>query len=248
MKDYRGKTVWIIGASSGIGRELALLLDRQGAKLILSATSEHRLRNLQEALSGDSLLLPLNVAIASDVLNATQVIQDKFNEIDSVILMAGLYTPMALSELNPERIKQIVDTNLMGAFHVIQAVLPFFAARKAGQLALCGSVAGYRGLPNGQPYSATKAAIINLAESLKSEHPYLDIKLISPGFVKTPMTDQNAFKMPMMIQANQAAQSIFLGLKSHAFEIHFPKKFTYLMKIIQFLPYFLYFKITKMFR
>ena len=114
-----------------------------------------------------------------------------------------------------------------------------------GQFILCASVAGYRGLPNGQPYSATKAGIINFAESLRAEQTNLDIKVINSGFVRTPMTDKNQFNMPMMIEPEQAAQAIFSGMKSKKFEIHFPKKFSLFMKLLRLMPASLYFKIAQ---
>lgn len=131
--------------------------------------------------------------------------------------------------------------NLLGAFTLIDSVLPILKQQRSGQLALCGSVAGYNGLPGGQPYSATKAAVINLAESLKAENPQLDIKVINPGFVKTPLTDKNSFQMPMMVSPEYAAQAIAEGLLKRGFEIHFPKKFTLLMKLLRILPRGLYF-------
>ena len=139
----------------------------------------------------------------------------------------------------------MLEVNVLGAFNIVQRVLPYMQEQGEGQIALCGSVAGYAGLPGGQPYSATKAAIINLAESLKAENPALDIKLINPGFVKTPLTDKNDFQMPMMLSAEQAAVEVAQGLLSRRFEIHFPKKFTFLLKTLKWLPHGLYFYLVK---
>ena len=127
----------------------------------------------------------------------------------SVIFMAAVYSPVSLSEMDIEEAKKIIDINLNGALNTIYAVLPILEKQGDGQLVLCGSVAGYRGLPNGQPYSATKAAIINIAESWKAEHPELDVKVINPGFVKTPLTDKNKFKMPMMIEPENGGRAPF---------------------------------------
>ena len=118
-----------------------------------------------------------------------------------------------------------VEVNLLGVFHALHAVLPLFKEQQKGQIALCGSVAGYIGLPGGQPYSATKAGVMNIAESLVAELPdYIDVKLISPGFVRTELTDKNSFDMPMIIGADQAARSIADGLRDSGFEVHFPKR------------------------
>ena len=136
----------------------------------------------------------------------------------------------------------MVDINFKGALNVVHAALPVLKKRVHGQLALCGSVAGYRGLPYSQPYGATKAALISLAESLKVENEELDIKVINPGFVRTPMTDKNDFKMPMIIEPEEAAKIIAKELQTSRFEIHFPKRFTFLVKLLALLPSFLYFK------
>jgi len=132
---------------------------------------------------------------------------------------------------------------------IIGAILPFFESQGHGQICLCASVAGYIGLPNSQPYASTKAALINLAESLHVEYEpkNIDIKVINPGFVQTPMTDRNQFEMPMMITAQEAATAIAKGITSQGFEVHFPKKFTLIMKLLRLLPYWLSFKITKKF-
>ena len=122
------------------------------------------------------------------------------------------------------------------------ASLPILRSQGYGQLVLCGSVAGYRGLPNGQPYSATKAALINLAESLRAEERVLDIKVINPGFVRTALTDKNTFKMPMRIEPEEAARIIAEKLQTNCFEIHFPKRFTFFAKLIALLPAWLYFR------
>ena len=135
----------------------------------------------------------------------------------------------------------------MGTLNCLHAVLPILQRQKSGQIALCGSVAGYRGLPNAQPYGATKAAIINLAESLKLETAGsgIDVRVINPGFVRTPMTDKNSFDMPMIISPEQAARSLADQLAGSGFEIHFPKKFTWAMKILRLLPDALYFPIVR---
>lgn len=245
MDNFEGKHIWIIGASSGIGCALAQELSRQGATLALSARSEDKLNTLKEELSGAHKVFPVDVTDLKKLKATADEIMGNFEKLDSVIYLAALYNPGPLYELDIEKTHMLVNVNLNGAFNLLHAILPHFKKHGKGQIALCGSVAGYRGLPKGQPYSATKAAIINLAESLKAEEPTLDIKLISPGFVKTDLTAKNDFDMPMMIEPEDAAKAIANGLLKKNFEIHFPKKFTFLMKILQILPAFLYFKIAK---
>ncbi len=244
MTTHKGKTIWIIGASSGIGEALARELAKQGVHLILSARSEDKLNAINESLGGMHTVQPLDAGNAKSVSSAAQTLK----KIDSVIFMAALYVPHSQKTKDINFIHDMLTVNIGGAYNTVNAVLPFFEKQGHGQIALCGSVAGYRGLPYGQPYCATKAAIINYAESLKIEleDKNIDVKLISPGFVRTPLTDKNDFPMPMMIEAEAAAKALASGLLSRAFEIHFPKKFTYIMKIINVLPRWLYFPFSRL--
>jgi len=245
--DYTGKTIWIIGASSGIGRALAYELDRRGAALLLSARRQNELDHLLSELKGPHRAFAVDVADLSGMMNAVEHAKTHLSQIDSIVQMAALYDPSPLSKMDIATTRKIVDVNLMGMFNMVHAVLPLLTKQGFGQLALCGSVAGYRGLPNGQPYSATKAAVINLAETLRLEHPELDVRLISPGFVRTPLTDKNDFDMPMMIEPDVAAKALADGLLASGFEIHFPKKFTFLLKLLRVLPNAVYFKLAKSF-
>ena len=246
---YENKVIWIIGASSGIGGSLARELSLRGAILALSARRKDALEMLKDSLADEKhKIFALDVCDSALVSRTAGAIRAAFGRIDSVIFLAASYTPMKLESLDLAVTRQIIDVNLSGAFHVVDALLPILHDQSAGQIALCGSVAGYIGLPGGQPYSATKAGIMNLAESLRSElPPKIDIKLISPGFVRTELTDKNDFEMPMMIEPQDAAKDIADGLLQKRFEIHFPKRFTLRLKLLQMLPYSLALKITEKF-
>lgn len=241
---YDNKNIWILGASSGIGRALAITLSQQGANLAVSARSKSALHTLNTELGGHHHVIPCDVGDYQSVTQATQSLTKVFNTLHSVVLLSAVYTPTRCDSLDISATEHMVQVNVMGAFYVVHTILPIFQSQGHGQIALCASVAGLKGLPNGQPYSATKSAIINLAESLKSENPTLDIKLINPGFVQTPLTDKNSFKMPFIIPPEQAGKQLAKGLQQKGFEIHFPKKFTRIMKCINHLPYSLYFKIA----
>jgi NADP-dependent 3-hydroxy acid dehydrogenase YdfG len=245
-QNYQDKIIWVIGASSGIGEALVKELASRGAVLALSARRTDELKKLKNSLKGlRHEVFSLDVSELSAVINTAEAIYIKFGRIDSIIFLAAVYSPMKLDNLDPRAIQQMVEINLLGALHVVHAVLPIVKKQSYGQIALCGSVAGYLGLPGGQPYSATKAGIINLAESLRAELPEpIDIKLISPGFVRTALTDKNNFSMPMMISPTQAAVFIADGLLKNVFEVHFPKRFTWSLKLLQLLPYKLLLKIT----
>lgn len=245
-KTYTNKIIWIIGASSGIGAALSQELASRGAILALSARRIQELVQLKNTLPGkDHEIFPLDVCDIEAVMKTAEIVHTKLNHIHSIIFLAAAYMPMKLDMLDMTMTRQIIEVNLLGAFHVVQAAMHWLKKQSYGQIALCGSVAGYYGLPGGQPYSATKAGIINLAESLRSELPaHIDVKLINPGFIKTPLTEKNNFKMPMIIEPPQAAVFISDGLLTKKFEIHFPKRFTFFVKLLQLLPYTLSLRIS----
>lgn len=245
MKDYAGKTVWIIGASSGIGYALAVELSKRGASLILSARNYDALRLLNILLGNHHKVFSCDV---TDAANFPDFFSDlKSFDIDSTVYLAAAYEQGDIAGITAENAHSTISVNLEGAFTVLREIIPYYRQRGKGQIALCGSVAGYKGLPGGQPYSATKAAIINLAESLRGElaGKNIDVKLINPGFVRTPLTDKNDFVMPMMIEPAEAASAIADGLLTKHFEIRFPRLFTGIMKIVQLLPYRLYFVLAQ---
>ena len=240
------QNIWIIGASSGIGYKLAEELSHLGANLILSARREDTLKKLQQQLGKNHKTYPCDVSKYEDIKAICSEIKQNNIILDRVIFMPAIYEPNMIADMDITFASYMIDVNIKGALYLIKEILPIFEKQKSGQIVLCGSVAGYIGLPNGQPYSATKAAIVNFAESLYTETPrYIDIKLISPGFVTTPMTEKNNFDMPMIISADKAAKAIIKDLDKDIFEIHFPKKFTYFLKILAVLPYKIALFITK---
>lgn len=250
LTTYQDKVIWLIGASSGIGEALAHELASRGAILALSARRKDELEALKARLEGDQhRVFVLDVTDEDVTLRTAGAIRAAYGRIDSAVFLAGSYTPMKLDELDLTITRQIINVNLMGAYHLVKAIVPLLKDQSFGQIALCGSVSAYIGLPGGQPYSSTKAGITNLAESLHAEFSdKLDIKLISPGFVRTDLTDKNDFKMPMMIEPDEAAKEIANGLLKSGFEVHFPKGFTLGLKFLQSLPYLLSLNLTKRFK
>jgi short-subunit dehydrogenase len=236
-----------MGASSGIGEALVKKLSLEGANVILSSRSEDKLQSICKNLKhGNNQVVACDISNVSSLEQAISKITESYDNIDVAIFLAAIYEPGSVFDIKPEKAFDIININLYGAFNFVISLLPIFKKQNSGMLALCGSVSGYRGLPNSQPYSATKAGIINLAQSLKTEiGDIVDIKLINPGFVSTPMTDKNEFDMPMIISAEQAAEEIVKGLNSNKFEIHFPKKFSVFMKFLSLLPHRLYFFVIR---
>lgn len=246
MNDGAQKTIWIIGAGSGIGRALAIVLSRHGHQLILSGRRVDRLQVLKSEFIQKALVVPVDITKTASLSDAYTNIKSQVGNLDSVICMSADYQPMTIDNLDLSRCQTILDTNLIAAFSILHIVAPDMKLRGQGQIVFCGSVAGYRGLPNGQPYSAAKAGLINLAETARLElSPHgIDIKIINPGFVKTDMTDKNDFHMPMIITPELAAARITAQLDNpNQFEIRTHKLFTVLMKFIKFLPDWLYFRL-----
>lgn len=247
-KNFKGKNIWIIGASSGIGHALAMELAGQGATLVLSARREEELTKLAGDLEGQNHLpLPVDVADPKTLKDALSHIQENLGQLDSVIFLAAIYSPHDEQRKELEFIHKMLEVNIGGAFNLIDAVMPYYEEKGQGQLVICASVAGFRGLPKGQPYCATKAALISLCETMRIENANtgIDVKVINPGFVKTPLTDKNDFPMPMIIEAEDAAKAITRDLLTNKFEIHFPKKFTFIMKILRIMPTPLYVLLAK---
>lgn len=250
IKDWKNTRIWIIGASTGIGAALARLLHGKGAKVIVSARSADKLESLVKDLGRDrALAAPLDITDVESIRTTDARIEKAWGGYDLVVFMAGDYTAMRAWEIDLKIAKQMVSINWEGFLNGLSIVIPRFMAAKAGGIALVSSVAGYRGLPKSLVYGPTKAALINLAETLYVDlkDKGLDVYVINPGFVKTPMTAQNDFEMPFLIEPEQAAQEIIKGFEAGEFEIHFPKAFTRMLKAMRHLSYPLYFKAVKKF-
>jgi NAD(P)-dependent dehydrogenase (short-subunit alcohol dehydrogenase family) len=248
IRDWKDRRVWVIGASQGIGEACARALLQRGARVAVSARSRPALEQVAgSACAGCSLVLPLDITQPAEIAAAFAALRAQWGVPDLVLIVAGTHRPVRAWELDGETERLLVGTNLMGVLNVLGAVVPELLARRRGAIGIVASVAGYRGLPTGLIYGATKAALINLAETLYLDlKPHgLDVYLINPGFVKTPLTDRNEFKMPALISAEEAAAATLNGLERGSFEIHYPKRFTRVMKLLELLPYRLYFPLIR---
>jgi len=246
---FKNQTIWIIGASSGIGESLAKCLHEDGANLILSARSHDKLSSLNASLGGKHVVIPFDIGDFTATKTAIQTVKDHTGKIDRIICLAGQYEPSAITDMTDEDILKIIAVNLSGVMHFARCAYHLVRDQSKAQLAFCASVAGYTGLPNAQPYAASKAGLINFVQSLRLEaQNHIDIKLINPGFVRTPLTDKNKFNMPFILEPEDAAKHILKGLESRAFDIHFPKKLTLPLKLISILPDFLKLKICNRFK
>lgn len=237
LADWRGKTVWLVGASSGIGQATAHALHGLGARVVVSARQGDLLAQFVGQHDG-SRALTLDATDAQAVQQAAQTLLAT-GSLDCVVYCAGHYRAMRADAMDLADMKRHMGINYLGALNVLHAVLPAMLTARQGHISLIGSVAGYAGLPNSLAYGPTKAALINLAESLYLDlHPKgIGVSVISPGFVRTPLTANNHFEMPALLTPAQAAQAIVAGWAKGKFEIHFPKRFTLWLKTLRLLPY-----------
>jgi short-subunit dehydrogenase len=240
------KTVWLTGASTGIGRDVALQLARAGVKVAASARSAEALAKLSAEHVGISAF-PLDVTDAAATKDVAAQVTATLGPIDLAIFNAGVWHPMSAAEYSSEKARDSMAVNYFGVTHCLAAVMPGMITRGSGHLAFVSSVAGYRGLPNSSGYSPSKAAVISLAECLKPDLARHGVKLtvINPGFVDTPMTSVNKFPMPFIIKSEDAARRIIAGLKTGRFEVAFPWQLVAMLKFARIVPYPLYFWLTR---
>ena len=240
------KNIWITGASSGIGKALAIKFANEGWQVAVSARRESLLNELSEKYSNIEAF-PVDVTDIEKCKTIFKKIIEKYKNIEICVFGTGVHDPRSERKFNLEKIRRIMEINFFGTMNSINSVYDYFNEKKGGQISIVSSVAGYRGLPAAGAYCASKSALTNYAESLYFEmrRKNVRVSIISPGFIKTPMTDQNDFPMPMIKSPEFAAEKIYVGLvKKKNFEIHFPKVFTYFLKFLRILPNSIYFKIV----
>lgn len=239
------KHAWVTGASSGIGAEIVRRLAAGGTAVSASARSADKLQALAEE-SANIASCPVDVTDAEAVSRLADEAARERGEIDLAILNAGVWLPSAGKPYEADAARMSMDVNYLGVTNALAAVLPGMVERRSGHIVIVGSVAGYRGLPNASHYAPTKAAVISLAECLRSElaRKGIKVQVVNPGFVKTPMTDVNKFPMPFLMSVDAAADKIMDGLPSSKFEIAFPWQLILLLKLFRVLPYRLFFSIA----
>ncbi len=245
------KTIWITGGSTGIGKALAIKFANEGWNVAISARRE----NLLEEISNENeniTSFPLDVTKKENCKEVFNQIKNKFESIDICFFSTGTWDPKKEKDIDVEQIENVFRVNFFGTLNSIKAVEEYFKNKKSGIITIVSSIAGYRGLPNSTGYGPSKSALNNLAESLYFDFGRSNVRvcLVSPGFIKTPMTDKNDFNMPFLKTPEYAAEKIYDGLvNKNSFEIHFPKSLTIILKILGFLPNKIYFgligKLTK---
>jgi NAD(P)-dependent dehydrogenase (short-subunit alcohol dehydrogenase family) len=245
---FDGARVWITGASSGIGEALVAPLVARGARVAISARRAELLEETAarwRAGGADVRAFPLDVTDREAVRRTVAEIEGAFGGIDAAILNAGGHLPGSGLLFDAQQYVDILTLNFLGVVYCLEAVLPDMLARGRGYIAGVASVAGYRGLPTAAAYGASKAALIHMLDSIRFdlEPRGIFVSVVNPGFIKTPLTDRNRFPMPMLMAVEPAAEALVRGLESERREIHFPKAFTWTLKLLRILPYPLYRRI-----
>ena len=245
------KTIWITGGSTGIGKALAIKFAQEGWNVAISARRENLLKEISD-MNNNISSFPLDVTDKSKCTEVFKSIIDKFGNLDICFFSTGTWDPKKEKDIDLDQIENVFKVNFFGTLNSIKCVEKYFKDKKSGIITIVSSIAGYRGLPNSTGYGPSKSALNNLAESLYFDFKKSNVRvcLVSPGFIKTPMTDKNDFKMPFLKTTEYAANKIYNGLvNSNVFEIHFPKSLTLILKIFSFLPSKIYFglvgKMTK---
>jgi len=240
-RDWVGKRYWLVGASEGLGRALAHRMSAAGAELILSARDSDTLAALAAELPGRSHVLPMDVTDPAAVAAA----QAQLGRVDGLVFLAGVYWPMKATDWDSDRAAQMITVNVNGAIRSVGAVLPQMLARGGGHIVLTGSLSAYRGLPGTIGYSASKAAIMSLAESMHCDlhDSGIDVQLVNPGFIRTRLTDKNDFTMPFLMEPDAAARAMLKHMESDRFAGDFPWLFSTVFRLSRLLPEFLYTRI-----
>ena len=241
------KTIWITGGSTGIGRALAIKFSNEGWNVAISARREELLNELSNQYENISAF-PLDVTDKIKCNDVFDQIVSKYKNIDICFFSTGTWNPKKEKDIDVEQIEDVFKVNFFGTVNSIKTVEQFFKDKKSGVITIVSSIAGYRGLPNSTGYGPSKSALNNLAESLYFDFKKFNVRicLVSPGFIKTPMTDKNDFKMPFLKTPEYAVNKIYDGLiNKNTFEIHFPKALTIILKILSFLPSKIYFSLVE---
>lgn len=241
MRNWIGKRYWLVGASEGLGRALAHKISAAGAEVIVSARSRERLDSLVAELPGKAHAVTVDISDSASCAAAAEEV----GPIDGVIFLAGLYWPVSALKWQAEEVEKMCDVNFTGAARIIGVTLPGMLAQGQGHIALTGSLAGFRGLPGAIGYSASKAGLMGLAESMYADlrRSPVTVQILNPGFIKTRLTDKNDFDMPFLMEAEEAAAEMFDHLGTDQFKKSFPWLFSLVFRLGQFLPDWLYYRL-----
>lgn len=241
MNIWAGKRYWLVGASEGLGRALALIMSRAGAEVIVSARSEDRMQSLVAEMPGKGSYVTVDVTDRS----AVEAAAEQVGEVDGVVYLAGVYWPMKAGEWDNEKADLMGEINFLGASRVVGSVIGKMMQRGSGHIVLTGSLSGFRGLPGAIGYASSKAGMMALAESMQADlrKSPIKVQLVNPGFIKTRLTEKNDFNMPFIMSADDAAKEVFEHMNTDTFKKSFPLLFSWVFRGSQFLPDWLYYRL-----
>lgn len=241
MREWQSKRYWLIGASDGLGAALAKKLSAAGAEVTVSARSEDKLAAVVNALPGRARFQTIDVSDDQSVREAAQAV----GEVDGVVFLAGVYWPFGAQDWDAEQAVAMADINFTGLMRVMGQVVPAMVARNSGHIVITSSLTGFRGLPGSIGYTASKAATMSLAECMYADlrKTGVQVQVVNPGFIKTQLTEKNDFKMPFIMEPEEAVQAMFEHMSGDRFKRSFPWLFSMVFRISQFLPDWLYFRI-----
>jgi short-subunit dehydrogenase len=254
MSLYRAKpedgAVWITGASTGIGRELAIAMAKAGWTVAATARSADKLLEMEKeskAWKGRIQAFPADVTDALRMVSTVDAIEASAGKIALAIFNAGNYWPASGDRLDVKKFADTYALNVMGHVNGLAPIVEKFKSRGFGHVMMVASISGYSGLPTAAAYGASKAAVINMCEALKFDFDAMNIRIqvVNPGFIETPLTSKNEFAMPALMPVAKAVERIIAGISSGGFELSFPRRFTYALKFMRLLPYQLYFPLMK---
>lgn len=249
--DFRDKRVWLTGASSGIGEALVAPLVARGARVAITARRGDRLETIaarhRQGAGAPVVPFPADVTDRAAVLAAARAIEFAWGGIDVAIFNAGGHEPFGGDRFSAAPYVDTMTLNYFSVVYGLEAALPSMIAQQSGRVAAVASLAGYRGLPTAAAYGASKAAVIHLLDALRFdlEPRGVGVTVINPGFVRTPLTDRNTFRMPFLVGAELAAERIVRGLEHERHEVHFPAPFSWMVKLMRVLPFPLYTFVMK---
>ena len=241
MRDWQGKRYWLIGASEGLGKALADKLSRMGAEVIVSSRSEEALAKVVAGLHGKASCQVVDISDDDSVKMAAKAV----GEIDGIVLLAGVYWPFGADEWDADKAVKMANINFTGYLRVLGQVVPKMVKRDAGHIVITSSLTGFRGLPGSIGYTASKAANMSLAECMYADlrKTGVDVQIANPGFIRTRLTDKNDFKMPFILEPEDAAQEMLDHMNTTDFKKSFPSVFSWVFRLSQFLPDWAYFRI-----
>ena len=241
MRQFKGKRYWLVGASEGLGLALAEKLSAEGAEVIISARNADRLAEIAPELPGASTALVVDVGSDTSVASAAATL----GKIDGVVFLAATYWPMTAQDWDADRVAAMCNVNFTGCARIIGAVLPQMVNSGAGHVVITGSLSGFRGLPGAIGYSASKAGVMALAEAMHADlrRSGVVVQLVNPGFIRTRLTAKNQFAMPFIMEPAEAADHVYRHMQTDSFKTSFPMVFSWVFRLSQFLPDWMYYRI-----